>query len=166
MTMTRMLRTLLVGMVGLGLVACSSAAARVPEYLDVDRWPPGNRALDRTLVVGTLIGARIHRSLRRDTPGEPLKATVSADVRNAHRWVVIPAGSAVELRITQWRPMLLDVTSVTVRGQVYPVSATIELSPMAVYPATGEAAAVTPGTPILFVLSEGFTAARRGGGTQ
>jgi hypothetical protein len=160
--MTPMSRALLAGMLGLGVAACSSAAAREPEHRAADRWPLGNRALDRTLVAGTLIEVTIHRSLswRRNKPGETLTATVSADVRNAHRWVVIPAGCPVGLRIAPWGPatnksqadakMLLDVTSVTVWGQVYPVSATVELTPVA----------VTPGTRILFVLPEGLTVER------
>jgi hypothetical protein len=128
-------------MLGLGLMACSGAAAREP---DADRWQLGNRALDRTLVVGTLIEATIHGS------GEALTATVSTDVRNASGWVVIPAGCPVGLRIAGRG--LLDVTSVTVWGQVYPVSATVEVTRVAVVP---------PGTRILFVLPEGLTVERR-----
>jgi len=158
-----MSRTLLAGMLGLGLMACSGAAAGEPEHGHADRWHLGNGALDRTLVVGTLIEATIQDSLswRRTKPGATLMATVSADVKNAHHWVVIPAGSPVGLRIAQWRPathksqpdakMALDVTSVTVWGQVYPLSGTVELTPVA----------VAPGTRILFVLPEGFTAAMR-----
>jgi hypothetical protein len=105
--------------------------------------------MDRTLVAGTLIQATIHGA-RRDTPGATLTATVSADVTNAHRSVVIPAGCLVRLSIARRGPaMVLEVTSVRVEGQVYPVSAT----------------AVASGTRILFVLPEGFTAARRLGAT-
>ena len=144
-----MSRMLLAGMLWLGLEACSSAAAREPVRRDADRRPLADRALDRTLVAGTLIQATIHSS-RRDTPGATLTATVSADVTNAHRSVVIPAGCLVRLRIARrGAATLLDVTSVTVGGQVYPVSAT----------------AVARGTRILFVLPEGFTAARRLGAT-
>lgn len=142
---------LLAGILGLGLVACSSAAATLPER-DADRRPSGHRAVDRTLVAGTLVEATIHNShpTRRTEPGETLMATVSADVRNAHGWVVIPAGCVVGLKIERRRPGtgLLDLTSMTVRGQAYPVNATVELPPAA-------------GTRVLFVLSEGFTAQRR-----
>jgi len=138
-----MWRTLLEGMLGLGLMACAGAAAGEPER--ANHWQLGNRALDRTLVVGTLIEATIHGS------GEALTATVSTDVRNANRWVVIPAGCPVGLRIAGLG--LLEVTSVTVWGQEYPVSATVEWTPVAVRPA--------PGTRILFVLSEGLTVERR-----
>ena len=167
-----MSRTLLAGMLGLGLVACASAAAREPEHRDADRWPFGNRALERTLVVGTLVEATIDRSLsrRRNKPGETLTATVSADVRNAHRWVVIPAGCPVGLRIALRGPaantshgdanLLLDVISVTVWGQAYPVRATVEWTPVAVRPASREAVVVASGTRILFVLREGLTVER------
>lgn len=150
-------------MLGLGLVACSSAAAREPDHRDADRWPFGNRALDRTLVVGTLIEATIHSPLswRRNKPGAPLTATVSADVRNGHGRVVIPAGCPVGLRIAlrgspantsqAGAKLLLDVTSVTVWGQVYPVGATVELTPVA----------EARGTRVLFVLPEGLTVERR-----
>jgi len=138
-----MSRCFVAGILGLGLVACTSAAARVPESRDAYRWRPGTSAVDRTLVAGTLIEARFHRT------GATLTGTVSADVRNARRRVVIPAGSAVGLRIAPRRPRLLDVTSVTVRGQVYPLSSMVEGLPVG--PALGAR--------ILFVLPEGFTAA-------
>jgi hypothetical protein len=153
------------GMLGLGLVACSTVAAREPD-----------RAADRTLVAGTLIEAQLEdsRSWRRNPLGETLTATVSADVTNALRWVVIPAGSPVGLRIAHWRPatnrnqadarITLDVLSVTVRRRLYPVRASVELTPVAVRQPSGEVVAVASGTRILFVLSEGFTAATRLGG--
>ena len=148
-------------MLGLGLMACSYAAAREPEHRDADR-PYGNRALDRTLVAGTLIEATIHSALswRGTKQGDTLTATVSADVKNAHRWVVIPAGCPVAVRIALWEPaddqnraeakMLLEVTSVTVWGQVYQVSATAESAPVV----------VAPGARILFLLAEGLTVER------
>jgi hypothetical protein len=145
-------------MLGVGLMACSYAAAREPEHRDADR-PYGNRALERTLVAGTLIEATIHSALswRRTKQGDTLTATVSADVKNAHRWVVIPAGCPVAVRIALWEPaadqnradakMLLEVTSVTVWGRVYRVSATAESAPVV----------VAPGARILFLLAEGLT---------
>src|SRR5690348_10306850 len=152
-----MSRMLLAGMIGLGLTACSGALAGEPGHADPDRWQLGHRALDRTLVVGTLIEATIQ-------PGAPLTATVSADVRNGHRWVVIPAGCPVGLRIallgaaadkSRADPelLVLDVTSVTVWGQVYPVSAAVEETPVAVRRASREV--VAAGSRVLFVLAEG-----------
>jgi hypothetical protein len=148
-------------MLVLGFVACSGVAARAPEHAS-GRGTLGDRALDRTLVAGTLIVATIEDSHtgRRNPLGQTLAATVSADVKNMHRWVVIPAGSPVGLRITPWGPathrsqsdarISLEVLSVTVRGLLYPVRATVERN--------GELVVVAPGTRILFVLSEGFTA--------
>jgi hypothetical protein len=159
-------------MLGLGLVACSIATAREPEHRDADRSPLGTRALDRTLVAGTLIEATIPSSLaaRRHTPGETLTATVSADVRNAQRWVVIPAGCPVGLRIAVGGPatnksqadatLPLDITSVTVWGQTYPVNATGELTPRSVRGTSRTVGAGVPGTRILFVLPEGLTVER------
>jgi len=156
--MTPVSRTVLAGMFGLGLGACSTAVAREPEYGLADR-PFGDRAVDRTLVVGTLIEATIDSALswRRAKPGDTLTATVSADVKNARRWVVIPAGCPVGIRVALWDPaadprragakLLLEVTSVTAWGRVYRVSATVESAP----------GVVTPGTRILFLLPEGLT---------
>ncbi|HEX9705736.1 MAG TPA: hypothetical protein VGA20_10860 [Gemmatimonadales bacterium] len=156
-----MSKTVLAGLLVLGLVACSRVAAREPAR-DAGNGKLGDRALDRTLVVGTLIEATIEdsRAGRRRPLGQTLAATVSADVKNAHRWVVIPVGSPVGLRIAHWGSatsesqaearITLEVLSVTVRGRLYPVRATVEPS--------GKGVVVAPGTRILFVLSEGFTA--------
>jgi hypothetical protein len=152
-----MSRMLLGGMLWLGLGACSSAAAQEPDRRDADRWPLVDRALDRTLVAGTLIQATIHSSLlRRGTPGAPLTAAVSADVTTAHRWVVVPAGCVAGLRIA--RPGADDAARCHLRagrGGRYPLSAPIEVVPVA----------GARGTRILGVLPEGFTAARRPGAT-
>jgi len=150
------------GMLGLGLAACSSAVALEVDRSDTALMPFGNRAVDRTLVAGTLVEATIHGPLswRGHAPGESLRATASGDVRNARRWIVIPAESPIGLRVAPLglpagsqadARLLVDVTSVTVWGQVYPVSATVALS----------RAAVEARTPILFVLSEGLTVERR-----
>jgi hypothetical protein len=171
----RMSRTLFAGMLVLGLMACSSVAAREPErgggYGNV-----GHRALERTLVAGTLIEATIEgaRSWRRNPLGETLTAIVTADVRNAHRWVVIPAGSPVGLRVAHWRRptdrtqadarLTLEVLSVTVRRRLYLMSERVEVTPAPVRQPSGEVVVVAPGTRILFVLSEGFTVAKRLGG--
>jgi hypothetical protein len=153
-------RTLLAGILSLGLVACPSAVARVPADRDAASSTGCNRAVDRTLVAGTLIEATIDHPLsrRRSRPGETLTATVSADVSNAGHWVVIPAGGVLDLRVArrQSKTMLLDVVSVTVRGLVNPVGATMEVTPAA----TGDVA-VASGTRVLFVLPEGFTAGVR-----
>ncbi len=159
----------------LGLMACSSVAAREPER-DAGTGKLGDRALERTLIAGTLIEATIEgsRSWRRNPLGETLTAIVNTDVRNGEGWVVMPAGSPVRLRIAHWRRpatksqadarITLEVLSVTVRRQRYPIRETVEMTPVPVRQPSGEVVVVAPGTRILFVLSEGFTAARRLGG--
>ena len=170
-----MAKVVLTGMSLLGLMACSTVAAREPER-DARSRTHGDRAVERTLVAGTLIEGTIEgsRSWRRDPLGEALTALVNADVRNADNWVVIPAGSRVGLRVAHWkRPattsqadarITLDVLSVTVRREMYPMRESFELTPAPVPRPSGEVVTVAPGTRILFVLSEGFTAARRLGG--
>ena len=158
-------------MLALGLLACSGAAAREPKRI-VDPVLPGDRALERTLVAGTLVEATVaNASSRRPARGDTMMATVSGDVRNAERWTVIPAGSRVAFRIARWRPtttvrdadprIMLEMLFLTVRGRRYPLRATLALTSLAVYPPSGEVLVVAPETRILFVLAEGFTAARR-----
>ena len=170
-----MVRVLLTGMLMLGLMACSSVAAREPDR-DAGNGRVGDRALQRTLIAGTLIEATIEgsRSWRRNPLGETLTAIVNADVRNADGWVVIPAGAPVGLRIAHWRRpatksqadarITLAVLSVTVRRQLFPMRETVDVTPVPVRQPSGEVVVVAPGTRIRFVLSGGFTAARRLGG--
>jgi len=170
-----MTRSVLTGMLMLGLMACSSVAAREPER-DAGNDAVGDGALQRTLVAGTLIEATIvdSRSWHRNPLGETLTAIVNADVRNAANWLVIPVGSPVGLRVAHWRRpvtrsqadarITLAVLSVTVHRQRYPMRETVEMTPMPVRQPSGAVVAVASGTRILFVLSGGFTAARRLGG--
>jgi len=140
-----MSRALLAEMFVLGLLACTSVAAKEPD---------GDRALDRTLVAGTLIEATIEdvRAWRRNPLGETLTALVNADVRNADGWVVIPAGSTVGLRVARWQPpsLTFKVLSVTFSRRLYPMRETVVV--------------VGQGRRIAFVLSERFTASKRLGG--
>jgi len=215
-----MSKTLLAGMLVLGLVACSPASAK-EEAASAAR-AVSNRPAQRTLVSGTLIEATIQDALssRRNKAGETLRATVSADVKDGYGQVAIPAGSTVGLRIAQLEPatnksqadgkIALEVTSVTVRGQMYQLSTKLNSVPHqlvgrgvtagevekagggavigavagrviggdtkgaviggAVGAAAGTAAAVhwasrdvvvTPGTPIVFSLSQALTVTAR-----
>jgi hypothetical protein len=134
-----MSKTLLAGMLVLGLVACSPATAK-EEAANTAR-AVSKRPAERILVSGTRIEARIEDSLtsRHNKAGETLMATVSADVKDAYGQVAIPAGSAVGLRIAQLEPatnksqadgkIALDVTSVTVRGQTYQVRSRVNAVP-------------------------------------
>lgn len=135
-----MWRSWLEGMLALGVLACVGAQASEPERGAADVWRPGNRTWDRTLPAGTLVEAITCHEI-----DGTLTAVVSGDVRNARRWVVIPAGSPVGLRIVPGRhsPVALDITSVTVAGAMYPL--------------TGTVAAM--GTRVLFVLRDGLTVA-------
>ena len=90
-----------------------------------------------TLGSGTRIDASTQRTIssRNDKAGETFTATVSSDVKDSKGRVVIPAGSTVTLTITELQPandkskadgkITLQVSSVTVGGQTYPVSAGI-----------------------------------------
>lgn len=134
-----MSKTLLSGLLMLGLVACSPSVAE--EKAAADRAAAANRTYvpaERTLESGTRIGAQIQDSLssRRDKAGETFMAIVSGDVKNDAGHVVIPAGSPVELMIGQLSPATnvaqkdgkieLSVRSVSVRGRVYEVSANLD----------------------------------------
>jgi hypothetical protein len=88
-----------------------------------------------TLGSGTQVSATTLRTIssRNDKAGETFTASVSSDVKDSRGRVVIPAGSTVTLTITELQPandkskidgkITIAVTSVTVRGQTYPVSA-------------------------------------------
>lgn len=134
-----MSKTLLSGMLVLGLVACSSGVAE--EKAAAARAAANNRPYvpaERTLESGTRIGAQIQDSLssRRNKAGETFTAIVSGDVKDDNGYVVIPAGSPVALMIGQLEPatntsqkdgkIAFSVSSVSVRGRVYQVSADLD----------------------------------------
>jgi hypothetical protein len=146
-------------MLGLGLGACTAAAAR-------ETW---------TLGAGTLVEARLRDSLssRGKNAAEALTATVAADVTNERGQVVIPVGSVVGLRIAQYGLVVrrtnnaypLDATSVTVGGRVYAVSGKVDpvTAPgmeAAVYRPNPDVV-VMPGTLILFSLGQPLTVPAR-----
>lgn len=134
-----MSKTLLAGMLVVGLVACSPASGN--EKTPGTAVAVSTRPAQRTLVSGRPIEARIQDSLssRHNKAGETLRATVSADVKDGYGQVVIPAGSAVGLRVAQLEAatnksqadgkIALQVTSLTVRGQTYQVSSNVNSVP-------------------------------------
>jgi hypothetical protein len=140
-----MSKTLLAGMLVLGLAACSSASAKDEAAKLAAASAAAGRVssgpAQRTLASGTTIAARIQDSLssRHNSAGETLRATVNSDVKDAYGGIAIPAGSTVGLRIAQLEPatnksqadgkIQLIVTSVTVRGQTYQVSSTVNSVP-------------------------------------
>jgi len=151
-----MSRTVFAVMLAMGLTACAPAEARETAGGDKGRRTPGRGMLDRTLVAGTLIEATGQDPMAwsRSKPGDTLFATVNSDVGNANHWIVIPAGSVVGVRVARRADPtpLLEVLSVTVAGQAYPVGTTAEVMSVVV-PPQGR-------TRLLFVLVEKFTAWR------
>lgn len=135
-----MSKSYLTGMLALGLVACTSGDAKdAPKGSDVAarRSAPA----ERSVASGTRVGAVLASGLssRINKSGETLRASVSADVTDGRGRVVIPAGSTVTLTIDKLEPgseqirpegrLWLVVNSVTVHGQTYPVTATLEPVP-------------------------------------
>lgn len=92
-----------------------------------------DRPSTRTLGAGGTIDATMSQTItsRSSKPGETVSTTVDADTKDARGRVVIPAGSVLELTITEITPaknrgqkdgtLVLQVAGVTVRGQRYPV---------------------------------------------
>lgn len=90
-----------------------------------------------TLGAGTRVNATTQRTIssRSDKAGETFSANVSSDVKDSRGRVVVPAGSTLNLTITELQPandkskadgrITIQVSSVTVGGQTYPVSADI-----------------------------------------
>jgi len=98
--------------------------------------PPARPAMAR-LAAGTVIdvAAADTISSRSAKVGDAFTAHVVEDVKNAAGHVVIPAGSAVNGKITDVKPspnphtpgtLTLSVSSITVRGASYPLDATVD----------------------------------------
>ncbi len=136
-----MSKMLFSGLLAMGLAACSTGVAKDNDAADkaaITRPTVAAAPSERTLASGTRIGATIQDSLssRHDKAGQSFSATISGDVKDAGGHVVIPAGSPVSLMIGQLEPassksaadgkISLSVTSVTVRGQRYDVSASLD----------------------------------------
>lgn len=167
---TLLTELLVLGLFVTGLVACSPVAANENT---VANQSVVRQTAQRTLVAGTLIQATTQGSVtaRRNKAGEVLLALVSGDVEDERGQVVIPAGSRVALRIARLAPatnpsqtggkIALDVTSLTVRGQEYPLR--IRVEPPYMLQGRGATAGVVEGvgggTVILFVLPHTLTVA-------
>ena len=127
-----MRRSWFTGLVATSLLAACSGGTSSPA----PGLPP---APSRTLTLGsnTEIEATTERTISSgtDKAGELFTASVSGDVTDGHGQVVIPAGSIVNLTITELQAandkgqsdglITVQVTSVTVGDQTYPVSANI-----------------------------------------
>jgi hypothetical protein len=99
--------------------------------------PAPARAATRTLSSGAKfdMAANDTISSRTSKVGETFTAHVVADVKDAAGQVVIPAGAVVNGRITEVKPapnprtpgtLTLDVVSVTVGGNTYPIDAHVD----------------------------------------
>jgi type IV secretory pathway VirB10-like protein len=118
-------KTLLAGLAAAGLVACGSGSSQ--------------SAVDGglTLGSGTRIDATTQRTIssRNDKAGETFTAKVTSDVLDGRGRVVIPAGSTLNLTITELKSatdkskadgsITVAVSSLTVGGETYPVTAEI-----------------------------------------
>lgn len=102
--------------------------------------PPAPRPAAPTsysLSVGTSLGLAASDTITSKTAkaGDAFTATVSSDVKDRSGHVVIPAGSTVSGSVVEVKPapnsttsgtMVLAVSSVSVRGQSYPIEASID----------------------------------------
>jgi glycine zipper 2TM protein len=98
--------------------------------------PPAAPAMARLSAGTTMdIAATDTISSRTAKVGDTFTARVVADVKNGSGQVVIPAGSVVNGKITDVKPapnprtpgtLTLSVASVTVRGNSYPIDATVD----------------------------------------
>jgi hypothetical protein len=155
-----MSRIILAGLVVVGVAACgkgtAQSAADSTRSVELARADSLYRLNDRSgaatrpspssapsagrslsLASGTQIGATTERTIssRNDKAGQTFTASVSSDIKDSRGRVVIPAGSTLNLTISELQPandkskadgrITVLVSSVTVRGQTYPVSAGI-----------------------------------------
>jgi hypothetical protein len=130
-----MIRITLASIAVAALVGCGTGASQ-GENATAD-VPAQSVASTLTLASGTAIDATTERTIssRTDKAGETFTASVTSDVKDARGRVAIPAGSTVTLTITELQSaddkskadgrITVDVTSVTVNGTAYPVSAVI-----------------------------------------
>jgi len=98
-------------------------------------------AVSGSLTPGTSIRATMRESInsRHDRVGKTVTARVASDVADARGDVVIPAGSTVEMTVTDLAPatsksqadgrLAVRVNSLTINGRVYPVSAEVRSLP-------------------------------------
>lgn len=126
-----MRRTIFAGLAMTGLAACTSGSGS-------ERTGSQAAADSRlTLSNGTEIEATTGRTIssRNDKAGETFTASIDSDVKDAKGRVVIPAGSILNLTITELQPaddkgkadgrITVVVSSVSAGGQTYPVAADI-----------------------------------------
>jgi hypothetical protein len=166
-----MTKAMVAGMLALGLAACATDGAKEAQAVPIER----------SLASGTRVKATIQDAMSSQTnkAGQTLHAIVSGDVKGPRGGVVIPAGSSATLTIVQLDPgtdavrpegrLSLVVSSVTVNGQDYPVTADLDPVPhhlqgRSVTPAVRAVyrdVVVSPGTPIAFALTNSLNVPAR-----
>jgi hypothetical protein len=99
---------------------------------------PAAPAASRSLAAGSTLTAATTAEIRsnKNKVGDEVTATIAADVKDNAGRVVVPAGSEVTLKVTAIKEsenksdktgtLTLQPTSISINGQSYPVSATIE----------------------------------------
>ncbi len=117
--------------------AADLRASNAAALAAADARAAANARRTMTVGVGATMGASIQDSLssRVNKPGETVRAVLSENVMDASGRVAIPAGSAVTLVIVKLEPgsdqvrpegrLELAVSSVTINGLSYPLSASI-----------------------------------------
>jgi hypothetical protein len=134
-----MSRSVVTGMLVLGVVTSSGCAGNAAQQgTSAGRIAERTTSQRRTLASGTHIQAMILDSLssRINKSGETVRGVVSSDVRDDRGRIIIPASSPVVLIIDRLDPgsdqgepdgrLSLVVTSVSVNGESYPVTARLD----------------------------------------
>jgi hypothetical protein len=166
------------------LVACSDVSAKgtpaAAASAPAATGTPGS-STGHSLASGTRISATIQESLssRTNKPGETLRAIVSGDIADTRGGIVIPAGSVATLTIEQLEPgsrqarpqgrLALSVSSVTVNGRAYAVTAKLQPVPHHLEGRTETTddarrvgdVIVSAGTPIVFTLAQSLNISAR-----
>ncbi len=137
-----MSKALFIAAFSITAAACSTSEAREAEKakeaaaLAASSTPRAPSTV--TAPSGTIIHATIQEALssRSNKSGESVRTTVSADVKDSRGNVVIPAGATLMLTIDKLEPgsdqvrpegrLMLDVNSVTIRGEQVPLHGTLE----------------------------------------
>ena len=136
------IRGLALVVITIGVAACTNGDAKEAPARDGTTARAASSAPSERLVAsGTRVSATLESGLSSNVnkSGETVRASVSADVSDGRGHVLIPAGSIVTLTIDKLEPgsdqirpegrLWLNVTSIAVRGQSYPLSATLDPVP-------------------------------------
>jgi hypothetical protein len=175
-----MKRVVLTGMLVMCLAPCLAACTGGAAKTAGENAPP-----EQALAGGTRVRATIQDAVssQSNVKGDTLHAIVSSNVNGPHGGVVIPAGSSAKLTVALLEPgndqtnpegrFALKVSSVTVNGEEYPVTADLETVPhhlevrtTSTKEAKGGSGArrdvvVSAGTPIVFALTNSLTLSAR-----